>query len=530
MAKYFNTSGTCYPDKHYMVHLDNRLAEIRQMVARGDYFVINRARQYGKTTTLRALEQYLRDDYAVLFLSFQRLSSAKFENEYRFSTAFAEMFLRAARNKQKKILGLDARALENLEAAAAGKLDLTDLFNWLSELCAASSRPVVLMIDEVDSASNNQVFLDFLAQLRDLYLDRDASPTFQSVILAGVYDIKNLKQKIRNDEEHRYNSPWNIAVPFSVDMSFSVPDITGLLQDYETDHHTGMDISSIADLIFAYTSGYPFLVSCVCKMLDEQISLPEHLGNLSKAWSREGILEAVKCLLKDTNTLFDDMRKKIADYPELRNILFAILFNGQIIPYNPDNYAIDIGVMFGFMKEENGTAVVANRIFETRIYNLFLSEELLDNGTYQAGLRERNQFIINGRLNMDLVLEKFVEHFRDIYGQSDTRFIEENGRRLFLLYLRPIINGGGNYYVEARTRDLRRTDVIVDYHGEQFIIEMKIWHGEEYNRRGEAQLVDYLDAYHLTKGYLLIFNFNKKKTTGLRTILLDGKTLVEAVV
>ena len=422
------------------------------------------------------------------------------------------------------------RALEKLETTVAGKLDLTDLFNCLSELCAASSKPLVLMIDEVDNASNNQVFLDFLAQLRDLYLDRDASPAFQSVILAGVYDIKNLKQKIRNESDHRYNSPWNIAVPFSVDMSFSVSDITGLLSDYENDHHTGMDIPATAALIFDYTAGYPFLVSCICKMLDEQISLPAYLGSLSRAWSREGILEAVKCLLKDSNTLFDDMRKKIADYPELRNILYAVLFNGQTIPYNPDNYAIDIGVMFGFMKEENGTAVVANRIFETRIYNLFLSEEFLDNGTYQAGLRERNQFVVNGHLKMDLVLEKFVEHFTDVYGENDTAFIEENGRRLFLLYLRPIINGGGNYYVEARTRSLRRTDVIVDYHGEQFVIELKIWHGEEYNRRGEAQLADYLEEYHLTKGYLISFNFNKNKTAGLRTFCINGKTLVEAVV
>ena len=56
------------------------------------------------------------------------------------------------------------------------------------------------MIDEVDNASNNQVFLDFLAQIRAQYIERDIQPTFQSVILAGVYDIKNLRRKIRPDE------------------------------------------------------------------------------------------------------------------------------------------------------------------------------------------------------------------------------------------------------------------------------------------------------------------------------------------
>lgn len=69
----------------------------------------------------------------------------------------------------------------------------------------------------------------------------------------------------------------------------------------------------------------------------------------------------------------------------------------------------------------------------------------------------------------------------DIYSDSDEAFLEENGRRFFLLYLKPIINGVGNYYVEARTRDMRRTDIVIDYRGRQYVVEMKIWHGEEYN-------------------------------------------------
>ena len=86
----------------------------------------------------------------------------------------------------------------------------------------------------------------------------------------------------------------------------------------------------------------------------------------------------------------------------------------------------------------------------------------------------------------------------------------ENGRKLFLLYIRPLINGIGNYYIEARTRSMGRTDLIIDYLGKQYVIEMKIWHGNEYNTRGEEQLLGYLDDYHLDRGYMLSFNFNKK--------------------
>lgn len=84
--------------------------------------------------------------------------------------------------------------------------------------------------------------------------------------------------------------------------------------------------------------------------------------------------------------------------------------------------------------------------------------------------------------------------------------------------------------MEAQTRDAGRTDLIVDYRGEQFIVEMKIWHGDEYNERGERQLAEYLDYYHQKKGYMLSFNFNKKKETGIKTIAIDDKVIVEAVV
>ena len=98
------------------------------------------------------------------------------------------------------------------------------------------------------------------------------------------------------------------------------------------------------------------------------------------------------------------------------------------------------------------------------------------------------------------------------------------------MYLKPIINGRGNYYVEARTRSNRRTDIVVDYCGQQHIVELKVWHGEEYNRKGEQQLVDYLESYHVKQGYLISFNFNKKKEIGVRWKEVEGKRILEAVV
>ena len=59
---------------------------------------------------------------------------------------------------------------------------------------------------------------------------------------------------------------------------------------------------------------------------------------------------------------------------------------------------------------------------------------------------------------------------------------------------------------------------------------MKIWRGNEYNERGRQQLTDYLNYFHQNKGYLLSFNFNRKKETGIKTLTLGNKTIIEAVV
>ena len=88
--KRFNTTGTCYPYKHYMVDLTERVREIRKMVDQGDYFCINRGRQFGKTTTLNTLKDALQDDYTVFSISFESIGDETFEKEELLAKAFAD--------------------------------------------------------------------------------------------------------------------------------------------------------------------------------------------------------------------------------------------------------------------------------------------------------------------------------------------------------------------------------------------------------------------------------------------------------
>lgn len=442
MKRRFNITGSCNLQRDYMVKLDDRLKKIKEnFVDYRSYFVINKGRQYGKTTTLRALAKYLMADYIVFSLDFQKLGTEDF----------------------------------------------------------------------VDA------------------------PTFHSVIFAGVYDIKNLKLKLRAESEHQYNSPWNIAANFDVDMSFSASQIAGMLKEYEADYHTGMNVQEMAGEIYQYTSGYPVLVSSICKYIDEKLVDGDRFEEPGSAWTKAGIEEAVKSILTDRMPLFESMIRHLDDYPEMKQMFQSMLFQGNEYTYNQDVKEISLASMFGYAVNHMGKVRVANRIFETRLYNYFLSEAELSGSQPTKEIAnmarlDRSYFVHDGVLDMDTVMRRFVETFTDLYGEEDTKFVEEYGRKFFLLYLKPIINGTGNYYIEAQTRNERRTDVVVDYLGEQFIIELKIWRGNEYNERGERQLVDYLDYYHKDKGYLLSFNFNQKKEVGVKELKIGDKTIVEAVV
>ena len=71
MNKTFNITADCKPNLHYMVDIHSRLEQIKGYVDRGEYLSVHRARQYGKTTMLRALDEYLKSTYYVISMDFR---------------------------------------------------------------------------------------------------------------------------------------------------------------------------------------------------------------------------------------------------------------------------------------------------------------------------------------------------------------------------------------------------------------------------------------------------------------------------
>lgn len=510
--KEFNVLGNCDPDIHYMVDTSDKIAQITEMVNARQYFTINRARQYGKTTTLDLLEIKLIElGYIVAYLSFEGLS----DNYFSSPKAFCYMFM----EQMQDYLEDDAWFDETVD-------DFKPLGKHVSKMC--KNKKIVVFIDEVDKTSNNIVFLYFLGMLRDKYLKRKKLPTFHSVILAGVTNIKNIKYKmlkngliVLGDNEGSHNSPWNIAANFKVDMSFSSALIATMLTQYEDDHNTGMNITAISEEIYSYTSGYPFLVSRICQCIDEDL--------IEKDWTSDGVLAAVKLILKENNTLFDDMAKNLENNPELYNFVYDVLIVGKPRSYQIDNPIVSFGVMYGYFKDNNNQVAISNRIFEIRMSNYFISK---DECREKQIIAVRSDIATETTFNMQLCLEKFARHYKELFNpKEDTAFLERHGRMVFLSYLKPLINGYGFYHIESSLTDYRRMDIVVDYGADQFIIELKLWRGDSKHEEAYRQLLGYMDSKNAITGYLLTFDFSKnQKLHEPQWVEIDGKRIFDVVV
>ncbi|OQY47615.1 MAG: hypothetical protein B6242_04675 [Anaerolineaceae bacterium 4572_78] len=527
MQREFNDTGLCIPSRHYMVDTSKKLESILQLIEKGKYFTINRPRQFGKTTTLSILSRHLnqRDDYVVWSISFEGVGDAPFANEESFCPAFLKIIARTMMFINPKNSDYFAQASQQVH-------DFAELSQFISQYVSELNKQVVLLIDEVDKSSNNQIFLHFLGMLRNKYLQRDLGQdyTFQSVILAGVHDIKTLKTKFRHDPSPierggwgGYNSPWNIAVDFKVDLSFNPHEIGTMLHDYSHDKHIQLDMQSIAEKLYYYTSGYPYLVSKLCKFIDEDIVSQRE----DKGWAVADVEEAFKMITNEgyTTTLFDSLGKNLENNQELYNWISRIVISGDSLPFNIINPVVNLGYLYGIIvASERGRCQIHNRVFEQKIYFYMLSKLL------QTKYRDVNgfggpEYYNDDGLDVKLVLLRFQVFMKEHYSNRDAKFLEREGRLLFLSFLRPIINGRGFDFKEPTVADERRMDIVITYHDKRYVLELKRWYGIKLHQVGLLQLSDYLDSYSLKEGYLLIYDFNKNKTYKQEQIKFQDKQI-----
>jgi hypothetical protein len=199
----FNITGKVIPELHYYVDLTPEIKKLMALAHEGTYFVINRPRQFGKTTVLDFFARHLQAsrDFLPALISFESFTQ-------RFDITEAEFYTNVAK-----------RIFEELKLAIAGFSNMAiddpeingrkDFFAWLCKICQRLSQRFVLLIDEVDAAPDT-VLIGFLAGLREMLIERKPAP--HAVCLVGLHDLKNLKVRVRNETI----SPFDIAITYQL--------------------------------------------------------------------------------------------------------------------------------------------------------------------------------------------------------------------------------------------------------------------------------------------------------------------------
>ena len=138
----------------------------------------------------------------------------------------------------------------------------------------------------------------------------------------------------------------------------------------------------------------------------------------------------------------------------------------------------------------------------------------------------RDNFICeDNNLDMGKVLVKFQLFMKEQYSREDEKFLERNGRLIFLAFVKPIINGKGYDFKEVQISEEKRIDIIITYGTFRYIIELKVWRGGKAHEQGIGQLTGYLEQQHCDRGYLVIFDFREKKEWKQEHIQQDGKDI-----
>ncbi|MEM8526614.1 MAG: AAA-like domain-containing protein [Bacteroidota bacterium] len=513
MMKEFNTTGTCYPEQHYMMDNSGKLAAILSLIERGKYFTINRPRQYGKTTSMFRLADQLRamEAYMPINMSFQGIDEKWHESDAN----FAQMFVNQLKKKLKFVYFDLFKFLDEYEESMG---DMDDLSLLITEFVHQVKKKIVLFIDEVDASSNYEPFLKFLAMLRTKYLARNQADeaTFHSIVLAGVHDIKSLKFKLRNPEEADYSSPWNIAVDFEVRMSFNPQEIAPMLEEYSATEGVKMDVLTIAERLYYHTSGYPFLVSKLCKNIADKIYPKKE----DSTWMVEDVDAAAQILLDESNTNFDSLFKNLENHTDLYEMVQRILVEGETVPFNRHNPVIHKAIIYGIFKR-NGRIKIHNRIYEQLIYNYLASVNL-------TKIRPRHNYshhftTEDNGLDMKAALLRFQQFMKENYSEKSLDFLEREGRTIFLAFLTPILNGHGHSFKEVQVSLEKRLDIVVTYFQHRYIIELKKWYGEQAHQKGLLQLTNYLDIHGVDEGFLVVFDERKGKEWRTEEVTVEEK-------
>ncbi len=498
--RFFNTAGPVKAERHYSIPPLARLDRdaVLRLIAEEKYFVLHAPRQTGKTSVLGRLCDELNAGgrYRSVYLNVEGAQAARED----VGAAMRAILSALAREALRTLEDDFVRRRWQSALEESGPHDA--LQDVLGKWAAASPKPLVLLLDEVDSLVGDTL-ISVLRQLRAGYFHR---PEWfpQSVVLCGVRDVRDYR--IRSTAERAViagGSAFNIRAKSLRLGNFDLTEVGALLGQHTEDTGQRFTPAALTE-VWESTGGQPWLVNA----LADQACFEDPRGrDRRRPVSREAILRAREALILRRDTHLDQLTDKLRE-PRVRRVIEPLLADSPNLDELADDdlqYVRDLGLV-----ALDAPVRIANPIYQEVIPRALT-------WTTQERLRQETAWYVeNGRLRVDALLEAFQQFFREHSEHWMERFAyREAGPQLLLqAFLQRIVNAGGRIereYGQGR----RRVDLMIVWdrsaeagRRQRVVIECKVLRGGRKRtiREGLAQTRAYMDVSGAEEGHLVLFD------------------------
>ena len=497
--RFFNTEGPVRPDDHYHIPPLDRvnLDELLGLVRDKRYFVLHAPRQTGKTSALLALRDRLNagGEYRCVYADVEAGQAAR-ENV----AEAMRVILYQLESEEQATLAADALA-DIWPGALERAGPLGALRASLERWCMADPRPLVLLIDEIDTLVGDTL-LSVLRQLRAGYPDRPRRFP-HSVILCGVRDVRDYR--IRSTAQNALvlgGSAFNIKSESLRLGDFTEAETRALLAQHTQE--TGQAFTDGAiEAVRTRSAGQPWLVNALCR---EACFKSETGRDRTRAITAGDVLDAQERLILRRDTHIDDLANKLRE-DRVRRVVEPILAGASESAWSTEDvaYVHDLGLV----ALDGGTPRIANPIYAEVVPRHL-------NHAVQMGLPQQMAWYVDAEGGLDVagLIEGFQTFFREHsqhWVQRFERYHEAGPQLLLQAYLQRVVNGGGRIEREyALGRG--RVDLLILWpqsgRTRKFVVECKVMHRdlERTITEGLAQTRSYMDHCGAESGHLIVFD------------------------
>ena len=499
----FNTEGPVRLDDHYAIPPLDRvdIEEVLGLIQAERYFVLHAPRQTGKTSALLALRDLLNEAGEVLcvYANFEVGQAMRENLELAMRAMLDELASRALAAGDGF---LEDAWLDILVKSGPGGVLRGALTRW----AMASPKPLVLLIDEIDSLVGDTL-LSVLRQLRAGY-DRRPEGFPQSVVLCGVRDIQDYRIRSSSGEVIAGGSPFNVAAKSLRLGDFTEAETDALIAQHTAE--TGQQFAPEAlNAVWEQTQGQPWLVNALCAgaCFDRKAG-----RDRSQAITADHIFAAREELILSRRTHLDQLAHKLEE-ERVRRVIEPLLSGTEVRHDGRDlDYVRDLGLIALDSPPRMANPIYAEVV--PRELSYVLQDSLDQNPAWYVKA--------DGDLDMDKLLAAFQAFFREHSEHWLGRFdYREAGPQLILqAYLQRIVNGGGRI---EREYGLGRgaTDLLILWpHREglpsdlwrRFVVECKVLRDGDHRgldgtiKRGVEQTLGYMDKSGSGEGHLVVFD------------------------